>query len=77
MATKRRPAQYTKGGLGAEAGVMFGDGVWQFAAAGVPTDGTTGTGAGWAGTGSLYVNTTAGTLYQNTGTKASPTWTAR
>jgi 6-phosphogluconate dehydrogenase len=45
--------------------------------AGVPSDGTTGTGAGRAGKGSLCIDSTNGTLYQNTNTKASPTWTAR
>lgn len=40
-----------------------------------PTDGVAGTGAGTAGTGSLYVDTVSGTLYINTGSKASPVWT--
>lgn len=42
---------------------------------GAPTSGVSGTGAGTAGKGSLYVDTTAGVLYINTGTLASPTWT--
>lgn len=42
---------------------------------GTPTDGTAGTGAGWAGIGSLTADTAGGKLYINTGTKASPTWT--
>ena len=41
---------------------------------GAPTSGPTGTGAGTAGTGSLYVNTTSGVLYINTGSMASPSW---
>lgn len=45
--------------------------------AGAPVDGVAGTGAGFAGRGSLLVDYTNGTLYQNTGTKASPTWMAR
>ncbi len=45
--------------------------------AGVPVDGTSGTFVGMAGKGSLLIDYTNGTLYQNTGTKASPTWTAR
>lgn len=42
-------------------------------AAGAPTNGTTG--ANVAGPGSLYIDITAGKLYINTNTKASPTWT--
>lgn len=42
-------------------------------AAGAPVDGTTG--ATVAGPGSLYIDITAGKLYINTNTKASPTWT--
>ncbi len=45
-------------------------------AAGAPTNGTSGTGAGVAGLGSIYINSTNGTWYNNTNTKASPTWTA-
>lgn len=41
---------------------------------GVPTDGTTGTGAGICGKGSLCTDFTNGNLYINAGTKASPTW---
>lgn len=63
------------GGFG--AGVHIGNSVWVIQKAGVPANGTSGTGAGWAGIGTLYINRTAGTLYQNTGTKASPTWTSR
>ncbi len=42
--------------------------------AGAPVDGTSGTGAGDAGIGSLFINRTDGSMYQNVGTKASPTW---
>lgn len=42
--------------------------------AGAPTNGTSGTGAGVAGPGSVYVDRTAGVWYTNTNTKASPTW---
>jgi hypothetical protein len=45
--------------------------------AGVPTDGTNGTYAHVALPGALLINTDAKTLYQNTGTQASPTWTER
>ena len=66
----------TQGFVGAQ-GVQLSRGVYVFAGAGNPTNGTSGTGAGWAGIGSLYVNATSGTLFQNTGTKASPTWSTR
>mgnify|MGYP001607314335 CR=1 FL=1 len=42
---------------------------------GAPADGVSGTGAGFAGPGSLYVNISDGKWYTNTNTKASPTWT--
>jgi hypothetical protein len=42
--------------------------------AGVPVDGTSGTGAGTAGKGSIYADQTNGKLYVNGGTLASPTW---
>lgn len=41
----------------------------------VPTNGTSGTGFGKAGKGCLLIDVTHGTLYQNTNTLASPTWT--
>lgn len=57
-------------------GITFDNGVHMLPpAAGAPTDGASGTGAGYAGPGSLYINITAGKLYTNTGTAASPTWT--
>jgi hypothetical protein len=43
--------------------------------AGVPSNGTSGTGAGLAAKGSLCTDVTNAKLYINTGTKASPTWT--
>jgi hypothetical protein len=43
--------------------------------AGVPTDGVAGTKVGVADKGDLLVDTTNGTLYQNTGTKTNLTWT--
>jgi len=42
--------------------------------AGVPTDGTSGTGVGAAGPGSLCIDITNSNHYINAGTKASPTW---
>lgn len=77
-------ADTLKGG----AGVQFGKlGIWAWLRSlgdndcgilctnDTPTNGTSGTGAGVAGKGCLLVNIGAGTLYQNTNTKASPTWT--
>ncbi len=46
------------------------------AVAGAPSNGTSGTGVGVAGKGSLVVDATNGILYVNVGTKASPTWLA-
>lgn len=51
-----------------------GKGIWIVKGDSAPVNGTSGDGAGWTGTGSLYILSTGG-LYQNTGTKASPTWT--
>lgn len=48
--------------------------VRHIAGAGVPVDGTSGSGAGDCGKGSLYTDTTNGKLYINGNTKASPTW---
>jgi hypothetical protein len=48
--------------------------VWQISDAGAPTSGTSGTGANFAGPGSMYTNITTGDKYVNTNTKASPTW---
>ena len=41
--------------------------------AGAPTNGTTGD--NFAGVGSLYIDSTAGKLYINTGAISNPTWT--
>jgi len=41
---------------------------------GVPVDGVSGTGAGFAGPGSICVDYTNANLYVNANTKASPTW---
>jgi hypothetical protein len=52
--------------------------VWLFTANGVPVAGTSGTGAGWAGPGSLCIGLDVGNsvkLYINTNTRLSPTWT--
>lgn len=44
---------------------------------GVPTDGPTGTGAGNCARGSVWMDTSGGGFYSNTGSMASPAWTAR
>ena len=44
--------------------------------AGAPTNGTSGTGAGKSGPGSLYLDYTNKSIYQNTNTLASPLWNA-
>jgi hypothetical protein len=48
--------------------------VWSHA--GAPVNGTSGTFANIAAVGDLLVDSTNALLYQNTGTSASPTWTA-
>lgn len=48
--------------------------IWPIVDSGAPVNGTSGTGAGFAGPGSTYVNTANGAKYINTGSKASPTW---
>jgi hypothetical protein len=53
-------------------GLKYGSRV--FDGTGAPTNGTSGTGAGFAGPGSLYVDVTNKAIYQNSGTKASPVW---
>lgn len=75
MATKRKPVSRTKGAIAADNGLYLGNDAWLFSKAGVPTAGTSGDGAGWAGKGSLCTDATNGKLYINTNTKASPTWT--
>lgn len=54
-------------------GIRFGNNVGVFPRSGAPTSGTSGTLAGVAGPGSLLLRTD-GTLYVNSNTKASPTW---
>lgn len=68
-------AERTKGAISADAGISIGDNVWIIQGAGAPTNGASGTGVGFAGPGSLYIDRTNANLYQNTNTKASPTWT--
>lgn len=49
-------------------------GVGPFEGAGVPTDGTSGTQAGYAKKSATYHDTTNGNVYVNAGTLASPVW---
>lgn len=59
----------------AMGGVQFSPtGIRLMDGTGAPTDGTSGTGAGKAAPGSLYLRTDSPNLYVNTGTQASPTW---
>jgi len=53
-------------------GIRIGEGVLIFAGAGSPEDGTTG--AGFAGTGSIYVSEASGAAYRNTGDKDETEW---
>lgn len=74
----RSQGRYVTDVLVAKSRVDLGNDVVVFKNAGAPTDGVSGTGAGFAGKGSLCIDRTNGDLYQNkTGTKASPTWIAR
>lgn len=75
-ATQPHPYVVSKGPASAKwLQIDPGNDIWLFSANGVPQAGTSGTGAGWAGIGSLCVDSTTGKWYTNTGTKASPTWT--
>jgi hypothetical protein len=60
----------------AKVGSLFlQGGVLVVTGAGAPTNGTDGTFAGRAAPGSMYVRTSNGSIYSNTGTKSSPSWT--
>lgn len=48
--------------------------VWDLVGSGAPTNGVTGSGFGFAGPGSNYVDVLTGTEYVNSGTKLSPLW---
>lgn len=50
------------------------NGYWELIGSGAPTSGTSGSGAGFAGLGSMYRDSATGYTYKNTGTAASPTW---
>jgi hypothetical protein len=55
-----------------KANIRMEDDVVIMVDAGVPTDGTTGD--NFAGPGSMYINSTAGNLYLQTGLITSPVW---
>lgn len=55
-------------------GFQFLGGARYFGGTGAPVDGTSGTGAGLAAVGSMYLRSTTGISYVNIGTKASPVW---
>jgi hypothetical protein len=68
----------SKGAVAAEAFCFcLTQELYDLGSPGTPVNGVagTGTGAGFAGIGSRYTDTTAGKLYINTGTKLSPVWT--
>jgi len=73
--TKVRPSSGPKGVGSFKAGIMFGPAQYLIGTATTPADGTSGTGAGWAGPGSICTVRDTGELYTNTNTQASPTWT--
>lgn len=70
--------QRFKGKIGVVYGGLYQSGgaaIAVFTNAGIPTSGAAGTLFNRAGPGALLVDTTNKTLYQNTNTLASPTWT--
>lgn len=69
------PEQFGKLNMWAMLKAMLNREVAIFVFDGAPVSGTSGTFAGKAGKGSLIIDYTNGALYQNTGTKLSPTWT--
>jgi hypothetical protein len=60
---------------GRKAGIYMGNSLYIFSHSTTPSDGTSGTGAGITGKGSICMAEDTGEIYTNTGTKASPTWT--
>jgi len=63
-----------QGAASVEGGIHIGGDVWLFSFAAAMVNGTSGTGAGVAGPGSICGNSSTGKAYINTNTKASPTW---
>jgi hypothetical protein len=58
----------------AKSDIRMSNEVCVLSGAGAPTDGGSGTGAGFAGPCSLYLDRTNVNVYLNAGSKASPTW---
>jgi len=75
---KPPPVNQVSKGLASMKGLLFDNenSLYLMAAAGTPVDGTSGTGAGFAAPGSLYIDITTPKIYINggTGTKLSPVW---
>lgn len=62
-------------GVSVASGILnFENDIYVYTKAGAPTNGTSGTGAGVGGPGTLCVDYTNKLLYMNEGTKASPSW---
>lgn len=64
----------TSPNIQAEATDRLNNGVLDLVGAGAPTNGSTGTGAGFAGPGSLYYDLTNQILYNQSGTLLVPVW---
>ncbi len=76
MAIKSPRAAKSNKGVGqAVGGFNVGNNVFIGSVVGVPTNGASGTKAAMYGPGST-LHSTNGNVYRNSGTKASPTWTA-
>ncbi len=77
LVTRPHPDQLSKGAVQHGSGRnIVGTDIWlDLMANGTPVSGTSGTGKGWAGTGSTLLDTVAAKWYVNTNTMASPTWT--
>lgn len=70
-----RPETRTRGVVAHDGGMVVKNDVHVSSGSGAPSNGTSGTGVGSAGPGSLYVDIANGKWYSNTNTMASPTWT--
>lgn len=68
-----RGTRYSRGPVAAGS-IRLKGGVELFTNADAPTDGTSGTGAGFAARGSICWARDTGIPYSNVGTTASPTW---
>lgn len=58
-----------------KAGALALGGIRQFTGSGAPSNGSSGTGAGYAGPSSIYIDkATNGAMWMNVGTQAAPVW---